>query len=37
MYDGEDIGICPSCTLRIRVVFDEESLPRLLECDSEDG
>jgi diphthamide biosynthesis protein 3 len=37
MYDGEDIGICPSCTLRIRVVFDEESLPTLLECSSEDG
>jgi hypothetical protein len=36
MYDGEDIGICPSCTLRIRVIFDEESLPTLLECASED-
>ena len=22
--DGEDIGTCPSCTLRIRVIYDEE-------------
>jgi len=36
MYDGEDIGICPSCTLRIRVIYDEESLPPLMECSSED-
>ena len=31
LYDGEDIATCPSCTLRIRVIFDEESLPPLRE------
>ena len=31
LYDGEDIATCPSCTLRIRVIFDEESLPPLKE------
>ena len=29
LYDGEDIATCPSCTLRIRVIFDEDSLPAL--------
>ena len=27
LYDGEDIASCPSCTLRIRVIFDVEKLP----------
>jgi hypothetical protein len=27
--DGEDIATCPSCTLRIRVIFDEDKLPPL--------
>lgn len=27
LLDGEDIASCPSCTLRIRVIFDEDSLP----------
>ena len=31
LYDGEDIATCPSCTLRIRVIFDEDSLPPLKE------
>ena len=31
LYEGEDIATCPSCTLRIRVIFDAESLPQLLE------
>ena len=31
LYDGEDIATCPSCTLRIRVIFDEDSLPPLRE------
>ena len=34
LYDGEDIATCPSCTLRIRVIFDEETLPPLPEIDS---
>lgn len=31
LYDGEDIASCPSCTLRIRVIFDEDALPPLKE------
>lgn len=27
LHDGEDIATCPSCTLRIRVVYDSETLP----------
>lgn len=27
LYDGEDIAPCPSCSLRIRVLFDEVSFP----------
>ena len=29
LYDGEDIASCPSCTLRIRVIFEESDLPPL--------
>jgi len=29
LWDGEDIALCPSCTLRIMVVYDEEDLPDL--------
>ena len=35
LWDGEDIATCPSCTLRIEVIFDEEDLPPLRE-DSDD-
>ncbi|QDS73558.1 Diphthamide biosynthesis protein 3 [Venturia effusa] len=28
MRDGEDVGICPSCSLMIRVVFDVDDLPK---------
>ena len=31
LLDGEDIGQCPSCTLKIRVIFDEDKLPPLKE------
>mgnify|MGYP003709541119 CR=1 FL=1 len=31
LYDGEDIGTCPSCTLRIRIIFDEANLPELAD------
>ena len=27
LLDGEEIANCPSCTLRIRVIFDEDILP----------
>ncbi|KAG7391568.1 hypothetical protein PHYBOEH_006652 [Phytophthora boehmeriae] len=29
LYEGEDIASCPSCSLTIRVIFDEEDLPKL--------
>lgn len=29
LWDGEDIAKCPSCTLRIMVIFDEADLPEL--------
>ncbi|EFR03900.1 diphthamide biosynthesis protein 3 [Nannizzia gypsea CBS 118893] len=28
LRDGEEIGICPSCSLMIRVIFDEADLPK---------
>ncbi|KAJ9643225.1 diphthamide biosynthesis protein 3 [Exophiala oligosperma] len=27
MRDGQDIAVCPSCSLMIRVIFDEDDLP----------
>jgi len=27
LRDGEDVGICPSCSLMIRVVFEASDLP----------
>ncbi|CAM9332562.1 unnamed protein product [Ectocarpus sp. 12 AP-2014] len=29
LYDGEDIAPCPSCTLQIKVLFEESELPEL--------
>jgi diphthamide biosynthesis protein 3 len=29
LWDGEDIAKCPSCTLRIQVIFEQEDLPEL--------
>lgn len=37
LYDGEDVGTCPSCTLRIKIIFDEDTLPELPEFEEEDG
>ncbi|CZT24610.1 probable KTI11 Protein required, along with Dph1p, Dph2p, Jjj3p, and Dph5p, for synthesis of diphthamide [Ramularia collo-cygni] len=28
LRDGEEIAICPSCSLQIRVIFDVEDLPK---------
>ncbi|GLA18217.1 hypothetical protein AnigIFM62618_005372 [Aspergillus niger] len=28
LRDGEDIGVCPSCSLMIRVIFDQADLPK---------
>ena len=36
LWDGEDIAKCPSCTLRVQVIFDKEDLPPLPEFESED-
>jgi len=35
LWEGEDIATCPSCTLRIQIVFDESDLPPLPEEDAE--
>ena len=37
LYDGEDVASCPSCTLRIRVIFEEGDLPELPPDDGEVG
>uniref|UniRef100_A0A7S2EGA0 Diphthamide biosynthesis protein 3 n=1 Tax=Trieres chinensis TaxID=1514140 RepID=A0A7S2EGA0_TRICV len=37
LWDGEDIATCPSCTLRIMVIYDEEDLPDLPELIEEGG
>lgn len=29
LRDGEDIAVCPSCSLQIRVIFDEDDLPKV--------
>lgn len=36
LWDGEDIAKCPSCTLRIMVIYDEEDLPELPPEEEED-
>ena len=27
LRDGEEIAVCPSCSLQIRVIFDPQDLP----------
>ena len=29
LWDGDDVAHCPSCTLKVRVIFDKEQLPPL--------
>jgi len=36
LWDGEDLGNCPSCTLRIRIIYEEVKLPKLPNFE-EDG
>jgi diphthamide biosynthesis protein 3 len=36
LWDGEDIAPCPSCTLRIRVVYEETDLPEYEERSDDD-
>jgi diphthamide biosynthesis protein 3 len=31
LRDGEEIAVCPSCSLQIRVIFEVESLPKKKE------
>ncbi|KAI9733697.1 MAG: Diphthamide biosynthesis protein 3 [Cirrosporium novae-zelandiae] len=33
MRDGEDIAVCPGCSLMIRVIFDVDDLPKKDEPD----
>jgi DNA-directed RNA polymerase subunit RPC12/RpoP len=35
LIDGEEIATCPSCTLRIKVIFDEDALPVSLLMEKE--
>ncbi|KAL3822026.1 hypothetical protein ACHAXA_007819 [Cyclostephanos tholiformis] len=35
LWDGEDIATCPSCTLRIEIIYDEEDLPPLRHDDDD--
>jgi hypothetical protein len=30
--EGEDIAHCPSCTLKIRVIFEEEDIQKYLKA-----
>jgi diphthamide biosynthesis protein 3 len=36
LWDGEDVAKCPSCTLRIQVIYEESDLPPLPD-DEDDG
>ena len=36
LWEGEDIATCPSCTLRIEIIYDESDLPPLRKDDDED-
>ena len=33
LWDGEDVAPCPSCSLKIRVLFEESDLPPLPDDD----
>jgi diphthamide biosynthesis protein 3 len=36
LWDGEDIAPCPSCTLQIEIIYDEDDLPPLPEDETDD-
>lgn len=36
LWDGEDIATCPSCTLRVTVIYEEEDLPPM-QLDSDES
>jgi len=29
LHDGEDIALCPSCSLKVRVLYEESDLPAI--------
>ncbi|ESW98223.1 hypothetical protein KL918_004032 [Ogataea parapolymorpha] len=31
MLDGEDIAVCPSCSLMVKIIFDEEDLAEYVD------
>lgn len=31
LLDGEDIAVCPSCSLMVRVIFDEDDLKQFVQ------
>ncbi|GAB1312786.1 Diphthamide biosynthesis protein 3 [Madurella fahalii] len=35
LQDGQDIGVCPSCSLMIRVIFEVDNLPKPPEAEQE--
>ena len=35
LHDGEDVATCPSCTLRIKVIYDEDKLPEFKEVEED--
>lgn len=39
LLDGEEIATCPSCTLRIRIIFDDDKLPvsSLIQADADEN
>jgi diphthamide biosynthesis protein 3 len=37
LWDGEDIAKCPSCSLRIMVIFDQADLPPFIDDDEDDA
>ena len=37
LWDGEDVAKCPSCTLRILIIYEEEDLPPLADESDDEG
>lgn len=34
LLDGEDIAVCPSCSLMIQVIFEKEDLEKYCDADN---
>lgn len=37
LRNGEDVGVCPSCSLMIKVIYDMDDLPKEEEEDKKEG